>query len=329
MKKKTKEPMNEFYSYVSRLKDPKYSSEEIDDMARKMIKLEKRLEKQNPEIMEGVKERLNKLNHHKTTPRSHISIAMESPSKLKQTKTLEIWIKLRNAIVENNLKWAVKKAGKQTKKTRVEILDLIQAANEGLMKAATRYNPDKKGVEKASFTSYSAAWIKMEFHSFVSETAMIMSFSASEYFNNLQRLNSSERELTKQLKREPTTEEVEQATGLSSAFIADLRSIRSGGVSVYRFEEDGLLESNIPAESLDLDREIEKGSIAYGISALSGLEQKVIKEYYVQDISLAEIGRNTGRTRAAISLIHKRALKKLKKILDKGVQKHYEESNER
>lgn len=110
--------------------------------------------------------------------------------------------------------------------------------------------------------------------------------------------------------------------GGPSAFRADDRVSNHKDCSV-QFKERGMThnpepEEDHPAEELDLKRFNGKAVVA-AVSKLTKSEQALIRQVYVQEKSLADIGRERGVSRAAVQATHARIIKKLKRLLGKGV----------
>jgi len=74
-----------------------------------------------------------------------------------------------NALVEANLRFAMFMANRYRRRS-IDIDDLIQEANIGLMLAARHYDPDR-GVR---FTSYAGRWAESQLHRFVSRHASVI-----------------------------------------------------------------------------------------------------------------------------------------------------------
>ena len=68
-------------------------------------------------------------------------------------------VKARNKLVESHLRFALSQI-KHYKATGISKKDLAQIAFEGLLKAANKYDPDKKEGFEYRFATYAAQWIR-------------------------------------------------------------------------------------------------------------------------------------------------------------------------
>ncbi|MDR3593803.1 sigma-70 family RNA polymerase sigma factor [Clostridium sp.] len=114
--------------------------------------------------------------------------------------------------------------------------------------------------------------------------------------------------------------------GEVSRFLTDDKKFNiSRGVShnflmlSYEFEnENGCLQDKIGADEFE-DKLINRTSLNQAINNLSDQEKKILKLYYVDEISQTEIGKMCGVFQTQIYRINKRLIKKLRIALDINV----------
>ncbi|MDA2915497.1 RNA polymerase sigma factor RpoD/SigA [Nitrospinae bacterium AH_259_B05_G02_I21] len=220
-------------------------------------------------------------------------------------------------LVEGNLRFVVSVAAKYSD-SRIPLIDLINEGNIGLIKAAEKFNPDK-GVK---FITYAVWWVVAAIkHALAKQTGVIG--LPLKHPNTIYKINRKEEELSKQLGRNPTRDEVAKALGLTrqdielnlkvartplflDASISDDASVSYLNTIKADFEIDqNLLAKNIRKEIENL------------IEVLSDREQAIIRMRFGLDdhepMTLREIGNAMGLSKERIRQIEDRALKQLHK----------------
>jgi len=84
--------------------------------------------------------------------------------------------KAQNKLVESNLKFVIKVAGKYSK-CGMDFEDLINEGNMGLMHAAEKFNPSNKN----RFTTYAVFWIREYIQKAIRETSTGVRFPSNRY----------------------------------------------------------------------------------------------------------------------------------------------------
>lgn len=219
-----------------------------------------------------------------------------------------------NKLVVSNLRFVVTVA-KQYQHQGLDLTDLIQCGNEGLIKAARLYD----GTKGCKFISYAVWWIRQSIVGAIYKVSHTIKFSISHVIKQ-HKIKKIINKLEAKLGRTPTIEEIADNIELSESQINDIFLYDKDVVSTddsTGLEDitvgDTIYGNDYPDEEIDKDSITEEiGTI---ISRLGDREQDIIRMFFgisVKELTLEEIGEKFGTTAERIRQIKEDALIKLK-----------------
>ena len=221
-------------------------------------------------------------------------------------------------LAKRNLRFVISVA-KKYQNRGLPLTDLIGEGNVGLLTAARKFDPDQ-GVK---FISYAVWWIRQAILASLARQGRTVRVPLNRTAD-LSKIVRTAEALRQELRREPTPEEISEATGLSIEVVQSLAALNTGEVRLdapLEPEGDRSLIERFIAEDLPdteestIDRFL-TDEIEQALTTLPPRDAKVLKLYFGLDggreHTLEEIGGMLGVTRERIRQLRDRALKRLR-----------------
>lgn len=247
---------------------------------------------------------------------------------LSKEDEIRLGIKIKNnkdpeaiqELVTHNLRLVVKIAKTYIKNTTMDIMDLIQEGNIGLIKAAEKFDYEKGN----RFSTHAVWWIKQAISKALVDQAHTIRIPA-----NITDEISKLKKVRNQIEQtnggtEPTPKQLADAMGLTEEKILSLLSQMKDNISLDANIKEGeetsygdLIADHNLSNPLDkyLQKEA-KDNLLFILSTLSPREETIIKQRFGLDNekpkTLDEVGNNIGISKERVRQVEDNALRKLR-----------------
>ncbi len=221
-------------------------------------------------------------------------------------------------LVRANLRFVVSVA-KKYQGQGLTLADLINEGNYGLIKAAQRFD-ETRGFK---FISYAVWWIRQAILQALAEQSRVVRLPLNR-IGTLSKIRKAGAELSQQLERPPTPEEIAEVVGITPEKVRE--SLQHTGrhlsvdapfneddenslLDVLSDEDEELPDERLLGESLKID-------VNRALSTLHPREAEITRLYFgigrEQPMTLEEIGKEFDLTRERVRQIKEKALRKLR-----------------
>jgi RNA polymerase primary sigma factor len=217
-----------------------------------------------------------------------------------------------------NLRFVISVA-KKYQNRGVSLTDLIQEGNVGLVTAARKFDPEQ-GVK---FISYAVWWIRQAILASLANHGRAVRVPLNRA-SDLARIFREKERLKQEKGREPSTDELAEATHLTPELVESLQTLNAAEIRldapIGDSEDSQLVERFITEEAAEPEVEVESRllteTITDALSTLEARDAKVLRLYFglegEREHTLEEIGNMLGVTRERIRQLRDRALRRLR-----------------
>ncbi|HEY3354255.1 MAG TPA: sigma-70 family RNA polymerase sigma factor, partial [Polyangia bacterium] len=231
----------------------------------------------------------------------------------------------KNAFVKANLRLVVSIA-RRFNHGRMPLADLIQEGNIGLIKAVERFDYHR-GYR---FSTYASWWIRHAISRALADKGRAVRLPV-HMIDAYHRVARSKRELSGKLGRQPTNDEIAEATGIAVAKIEKMRSYlldQSFSLDKSISDEDGrkfiefVTDPNpAPAASEKLIDQAMTSEVRALLEQLKPIEADILRQRFGLDtdeeLTLKEIGEKYNLSRERIRQLQEQALTKMRRALQR------------
>jgi RNA polymerase primary sigma factor len=264
--------------------------------------------------------RLAQLVEQGAAAAASIDAGVEDPSEVRRlTRQVTMGERARSELTQANLRLVVSIA-KRYSNRGVQLLDLVQEGNLGLMRAVEKFD-HTKGFK---FSTYATWWIRQAITRCIADQARTIRIPV-HMVEHINRLTRTRRELLSELQRDPTPEELAARLHIPVERVEELLQISMEPLSLdspVGEDEDAVrgdfVEDRGSAPDAEAARRLLEQTVNQVIGSLGEREAEIIKMRFgigptnSRPLTLEEVGEALGVTRERIRQIEAKTLMKLR-----------------
>lgn len=233
-------------------------------------------------------------------------------------------------LISSHLRLVVKIAMDFQRRWMQNVLDLIQEGNVGLMRAVTKFDPDK-GIK---FSYYAAYWIKAYILKYIMDNWRMVKIGTTQAQRKLFYNLNKERHRLQSLGFDPSASQLSEALNVTESDIVEMDQRLSGNdlsLDVSLGEDSTATRLDfLPALTPGIEEILAGDEISHQLEThiqsirpkLNEKELDLLDNRILSDspVTLREIGAKYGITRERVRQIEARLLEKLKDHLSKRIE---------